>query len=220
MTEKTYEQVAAEHWPKEPLPADDGARCPPFLATLFRLAESLANDRPLTPELQQVHEHLDECDACRSTVSAVAPRFKAEPAESTSEVIGGVSWEGTPLRRLRDHAKNKVYISGETLKDVFTAVCFAADVTEPQAFKAVGWPEEGRKWLAECAEIAIWLLSDLGVERSVLERAIDCQFPAIGADAKPTMNTIASDSYAKHPKMILHQVAIAAKTAGSPKEVD
>lgn len=176
MRDKTYEQAVAEHWPKDLLPAHEGTRCPPFRATLFRLAESLANNRPLTAQLQQVHEHLDECDACRSMVSALVSRLSAAPAEPTGSVIGDVSWEGTPLRRLRDQATRKVYLANERLKDVFAAVCFAANLTEAQAFEAIGWPEEGRQWLTDCADIAIFLLSDLGVERSVLERAIECQF--------------------------------------------
>jgi len=220
MTDRTYEQAVAEHWPKDRLPAHEGTRCPPFRATLYRLAESLANGQPLTPQLQQVHEHLDECGACRSTVSAVTSRLTAASAEPTSSVIGDVSWEGTPLRRLRDHATRKVYLPNETLKDVFAAVCFAANLTEAEAFEAVGWPEEGRQWLKECAEIAIFLLSDLGVERSVLERAIDCQFAITNAGPKPVVNTIVSDSNGRRQKQVLQKIALAPKHTGPPDETE
>lgn len=219
MTDRTYEQAVAEHWPKDRLPAHEGTRCPPFRATLYRLAESLANNRPLTPQLQQVHEHLDECGACRSTVSAVTSRLTAAPAEPTSSVIGDVSWEGTPLRRLRDHATRKVYLPNETLKDVFAAVCFAANLTEAEAFEAVGWPEKGRQWLKECAEIAIFLLSDLGVERSVLERAIECPSTNAHTGPKPVVNRFDTDSNRQREKHVLPPI-IAPKHAGPPHETE
>ncbi len=156
---------------------DDGTRCPPFRATLFRLAEAISKDAPLTPELQELKEHLNECGACHSTVSSVVSLLTAKSKETTTEVLNHVGWEGTPLRRLRDCARSKVYLPNEKVADVFRAICFAANMSEDDAFEAVGWSEEGIGWLEECSEDAICLMSDLGVEKSIIGRSIESQIP-------------------------------------------
>ena len=65
---KTYEELAAETYPKELLPLDEGRHCPPFEATLYRLALALLDKTPLTAELKNLNGHRLKCSACETAV--------------------------------------------------------------------------------------------------------------------------------------------------------
>jgi hypothetical protein len=65
---KTYEELAAENYPKELLPLDEGRHCPPFEATLYRLALALLDKTPLTAELKNLNGHRLKCSACETAV--------------------------------------------------------------------------------------------------------------------------------------------------------
>ena len=65
---KTYEELAAETYPKELLPLDEGRHCPPFEATLYRLALALLDKTPLTTELKSLNGHRLKCSACGTAV--------------------------------------------------------------------------------------------------------------------------------------------------------
>ena len=201
MTDKTYEQVSAEHWPTDRLPVDDGERCPPFHATLFRLAEAIARNSPLTREFQELNEHLNDCGACRSTVSETVSLLNSMSMESPREVIDHVTFEGTPLRRLRDCAKALTLETPPSVRAVFDILCQRATLTTAEAFDAVGFFDEELD-----GEGGICLLRDLGVKESLLKRL-----------EKPVVKVKNADEvFRKDSKVV--PLKVAGKPAGAPNE--
>lgn len=165
----SYEEAVRRNFPEKFLPFEDGRECPPFTATLYRLAEALYGNQVLSEELLALQGHIQKCGACNRTVQGVRSLLSATPIEeSLSTLVSDVSFEGTPLRFLIDAAKEVTSVSlrgDETLGEIFEIIYNNADLHQAEAFEAVGLSSD------EVGDIDIfYLLAELGVPDDVLER--------------------------------------------------
>lgn len=121
---------------------DGGKKCPPFQATIYRLADAESLGTALDEELQRVKEHTGVCSSCRHTYEAAYAFFsRATPEEgSVPEVVGGVDFERSPIRALRIAAQTltKDMVAGMTPCQVFAVVCATAGLETEKGVKALG----------------------------------------------------------------------------------
>jgi hypothetical protein len=170
---KTYEELAAENYPKELLPLDEGKHCPPFEATLYRLAEAVLNTAKLTPELEEIKGHLKNCAACDSKVKRLIACLDSLRTNPLIDEPFPLSLEKSDYSKLHESAAARSYIPGHGLFDVFLQTCYAAGVSEHDAYKAMRVSPDFQTQLKKCTREGIELLSDLGIERTVIERAVE-----------------------------------------------
>lgn len=197
MTQHSYEQAAADNWPKDQLPPDDGRYCPPFEGTLFRLAEAKHRGTPLTPELKNVQEHTETCSSCRSTVTGVLSFYTAESNTdgNSRNAIDDNSWKGTPLRRLREAAKALKSVSG-TPREVLICLAQGAGLTNAEAFRTIGYPANRQDFIDD--EEGLELLRMLGVEERLVMTIAVRSVPRVPQPADATAVRVLAPKNAGH----------------------
>jgi hypothetical protein len=141
----SYEEACAaageEHLGRFP-PLDGGKKCP-LRTTICLLAEAESLGTALDEKLQGVKEHTGVCSACQHTYGRASSFYVARATSeecSGPEVVGGVDFERSPVRALRNAATTltKDMVAGMTPRQVFAVVCATAGLETEKGVEALG----------------------------------------------------------------------------------